>query len=190
MELSIQKRLAELTTRINDDSFLCRRGLGNEVSVWIFDYDPVEEMVVRQFVDDAVQKSRVPGSLRRIARFDLYDVAISMLEERGLTGRLSETEERRGSGFLLEAIKSVLSPEAYIEAMNAFLTDERIVFVTGVGRVWPWVRSHTILSNITGRLDKLPVILFFPGTFTGTGMKLFNALEGENYYRAFRIVPN
>lgn len=190
MEPSIEERLAELTSRINDDSFLCRRGLGNEVSVWIFDYDPVEEMVVRQFVDDAVKKSCVPGSLRRTARFDLYDVASSILEERGLTGRLSETEERRGPDFLLEAIKSVVTPEAYIGAMNAGLKDERIVFITGVGRVWPWVRSHTILSNITGRLDKLPVILFFPGTFTGTGMKLFNAFEGENYYRAFRIVPN
>ena len=52
------------------------------------------------------------------------------------------------------------------------------------------VRSHTILGNITGRLDELPVVLFFPGTYTGTGMKLFNVIEGENYYRAFQMVPN
>lgn len=190
MGLNIGQRLDELAARIGDDAFLTRRGLGNEVAVWIFDYDPADEMLVRWFVQGLVEKSRIPGSLRKIAKFDLYDMALSILQERGLLNRLAKTEERRGPEYLLEAIKSVLPPEAYVDAMNKALTDERIVFITGVGRVWPWIRSHTILGNITGRLDELPVVLFFPGTYSGTGMKLFNLVEGENYYRAFQMVPN
>jgi hypothetical protein len=190
MGLNIGQRLDELAARIGDDAFLTRRGLGNEVAVWIFDYDPADEMLVRRFVQGLVEKSRIPGSLRKIAKFDLYDMALSILQERGLLNRLAKTEERRGPEYLLEAIKSVLPPEAYVDVMNKALTDERIVFITGVGRVWPWIRSHTILGNITGRLDELPVVLFFPGTYSGTGMKLFNLVEGENYYRAFQMVPN
>ena len=190
MGLNIGQRLDELAARIGDDAFLMRRGLGNEVAVWIFDYDPADEMLVRRFVQGLVEKSRIPGSLRKIAKFDLYDMALSILQERGLLNRLAKTEERRGPEYLLEAIKSVLPPEAYVDVMNKALTDERIVFITGVGRVWPWIRSHTILGNITGRLDELPVVLFFPGTYSGTGMKLFNLVEGENYYRAFQMVPN
>lgn len=190
MWLNIGQRLDELAARIGDDAFLTRRGLGNEVAVWIFDYDPADEMLVRRFVQGLVEKSRIPGSLRKIAKFDLYDMALSILQERGLLNRLAKTEERRGPEYLLEAIKSVLPPEAYVDVMNKALTDERIVFITGVGRVWPWIRSHTILGNITGRLDELPVVLFFPGTYSGTGMKLFNLVEGENYYRAFQMVPN
>ena len=190
MSSSIGKRLDELAARLDDEAFLMKRGLGNEVAVWIFDYDPADEMLVRRFVKGLVRNSRIPGSLWRIAEFDLYDIALSIMKERGLLDRLAETEERRGPEYLLEAIKSVLPPETYVNAMNAALTDERIVFITGVGRVWPWVRSHTILGNITGRLDESPVVLFFPGTYTGTGMRLFNVMEGENYYRAFQMVPN
>jgi hypothetical protein len=190
MGSNIGPRLDELAARIDDDGFLLRRGLGNEVAVWIFDYDPADELIVRQFVNGLVQSSQFTGSLRKIARFDLYDIALSIMEERGVLDRLVEMERRRGPEYLLEAVKSVLPPEAYVNAMNAELTDERIVFITGVGRVWPWVRSHTILGNMTGRLDELPVVLFFPGTYTGTGMKLFNVIEGENYYRAFQMVPN
>jgi hypothetical protein len=190
MGLTIAQRLDELAARVDDDSFLTRRGLGNEAAVWIFDYHPAEEMFVRQFLEGLVDKSRFPGSQRKIAKFDLYDIALSILEERGLLDRLAETEERRGPEYLLEAIKSVLPPQAYVDAMNEALNDERTVFITGVGRVWPWIRSHTILGNLTGRLEELPVILFFPGTYSGTGMRLFNLVGGESYYRAFQMVPN
>ena len=39
MDSNIGLRLNELAARIDDDAFLLRRGLGNEVAVWIFDYD-------------------------------------------------------------------------------------------------------------------------------------------------------
>ena len=65
-------------------------------------------MVVRQFVSGLVQSSQFTGSLRKIARFDLYDIALSIMEERGVLDRLVEMEKRRGPEYLLEAVKSVL----------------------------------------------------------------------------------
>ena len=66
--------------------------------------------------------------------------------------------------------------------------DDDIVFLTGVGKVWPIIRSHTVLNNLHRALDKVPVVLFFPGTYDGGSLMLFNEIKDDNYYRAFQLV--
>ena len=65
--------------------------------------------------------------------------------------------------------------------------ENSIIFVTGVGKVYPLVRSHTVLNNLHQKLYKVPVIMFFPGEYTGQKLKLFNAVTDDNYYRAFPL---
>ena len=67
-------------------------------------------------------------------------------------------------------------------------TNDDIVFLTGVGKVWPIIRSHTVLNNLHRALDKVPVVLFFPGTYDGGSLMLFNEIKDDNYYRAFQLV--
>lgn len=62
MSAGTPERLDELALKLKDEAFLSRRGLGNEVSVWIFDYDPADEMLVRRFVRQQVERSQLPGS--------------------------------------------------------------------------------------------------------------------------------
>lgn len=190
MSYSIHKRLEDLSKRVNDESFLHRRRLGNEVAVWIFDYDPSDEMLVRRFTDNMVKRSRVPGSDRAIANFDLYQIALDIADSSGVLHNLAAFEEQHGPQFLQEAIKPIITPDSIIAYMNQSLEDEKTAFITGVGKVWPWVRSHTVLNNLGGCLDEIPVVLFFPGTFTGTGLRLFNIMPDSNYYRAFQLVPS
>jgi hypothetical protein len=38
-------------------------------------------------------------------------------------------------------------------------------------------------------LDKVPVVMFFPGAYDGHELKLFNTLKDDNYYRAFPLIP-
>jgi len=68
------------------------------------------------------------------------------------------------------------------------MQDHNVVFITGVGKVYPFVRSHTILNNLQEVLDKIPVILFFPGKYDGLSLQLFGRFKDDNYYRAFRLV--
>ena len=63
-----------------------------------------------------------------------------------------------------------------------------IVFLTGVGKAWPIIRSHTILNNLHRIVEKQPLIMFFPGTYDGGSLMLFNYLKDDNYYRAFQLI--
>ena len=36
--------------------------------------------------------------------------------------------------------------------------------------------------------NKVPMIIFYPGTYTEQELILFNKIHEANYYRAFRIV--
>ena len=47
---SIEERLDKVRELIQNDDFLCGRGLSNEVNIRIFCYEPEDEMAVRHFV--------------------------------------------------------------------------------------------------------------------------------------------
>ena len=63
-----------------------------------------------------------------------------------------------------------------------------VLFLTGIGKCHPIIASHNILNNLHQVLDTIPVVMFYPGTYSGQDLKLFGTMEGKNYYRAFRLV--
>ena len=67
-----------------------------------------------------------------------------------------------------------------------------IVFLSGVGEVFPYIRSHQILNNLQSVIKNVPMVMFFPGKYThslelGSSLDLFGKLHDDNYYRAFNI---
>jgi hypothetical protein len=62
-----------------------------------------------------------------------------------------------------------------------------IIIICGVGKAWPVIRSHTILNNLHKRIEKTPLIVFFPGTYD-LELRLFGEITDDNYYRAFRLI--
>ena len=66
--------------------------------------------------------------------------------------------------------------------------DRAVVFLTGVGKAFPFVRSHNILNNLHQVLDRVPVILFYPGRWNGQSLSLFGTIQDGNYYRAFPLI--
>ena len=67
-----------------------------------------------------------------------------------------------------------------------------VMFITGVGEVYPWIRSHTVLNNLQSTAKDQPTLMFFPGTYTqslekGASLDLFGRLHDDKYYRAFDI---
>ncbi len=189
---TIQERLAEILPKITDPSFRENKGMSNEVGYYIFDYDPEHEMIVRDhiaFIKDRVNKE---GSDLYIREFDLYEIVIAILEEKGYLQKNFEMEKRRGSAFVLNAtqktLRLTLNHDLVIQYMKERVQPNDIVFITGVGRVFPFIRSHTILNNIHRAVGRLPVVMFFPGKYNGQSLMLFNELKDDNYYRAFPLV--
>lgn len=184
----IMTRLDSLRRRLTDEAFLANRGLSNEVGLYVFAYPPNEEMAVRRFIDEIRRTDGEQGQCRMIV-YDLYAILLEICRERRILERIPQMEAQRGAEFMLKQIQRVAPPEAYVEHMK-YEDHHRgdVVIITGVGRVFPYMRSHNILNNLQHVFDDIPVILFYPGEYTGQTLTLFEKFMDDNYYRAFNLV--
>src|SRR5699024_1945620 len=99
--------------------------------------------------------------------------------------------QKQGKDFLYRALTTFARPEIFLDRIKNEIDDHNVIFITGVGQIYPFVRTHNILNNLQDILeDKMPVILFYPGQYSEQDLQLFNKLESENYYRAFRLIDN
>jgi hemoglobin-like flavoprotein len=185
---NLHKRLDKIIPKIREDKFLEGRGLGNEISFYVFDYPPEHELVVRDYIEHIKKEFSHEGSNRRIIEIDLYKTMIELAKEKRIFERIFQIEEKQGKEALFKAMVNFAKPEVFLQKIKEKVDDHNVVLITGVGKVYPFVRSHNILNNLQEVLDKIPVIMFFPGTYDGLSLKLFNRLKDDNYYRAFRFV--
>ena len=112
------------------------------------------------------------------------------MEERRVLQKAFALEASSGNAALYKSIKPMVRPEQIVDYIQKQLQgDERLIFLTGVGACYPILRSHTILNNLHPILDRTPLVMFFPGSYDGHELRLFNMLKDDNYYRAFPLVP-
>ena len=186
---SIEERLDAARARFLDDGFLHNRGLSNEAALHVFQYSPKDEMIVRAFVDTlqtSFDGQKVPC---RIIHFDLFDILLDILRERRILDRIPEMEQKRGGAFIQNQIKNVAKADTFIQHMQYGEHHPGDVLVmTGVGRVYPYMRSHHILNNIQAVFEDIPVVLFYPGKYDGQSLRLFDLFMDDHYYRAFNLI--
>lgn len=178
-------RLDSLRTLLQQPDFCANKGLSNEVGMYIFAYQPDEEMTIRHFLHILKEEQQT----KRIIIYDLYDILLSICQERRILDRIPTMELQRGSSFVMNQIQRVATPETYIEKMKYQPHQYGdVVMITGIGRVYPYMRSHNILNNLQHVFDDIPVVLFYPGEYTGQSLKLFHQFADDNYYRAFNLL--
>lgn len=185
---NLNARLDQIIPKIKEDKFIEGRGLGNEISFYVFDYEPQYELVVRDYIQNIKKEFSYDGTNRRIVEFDLYKMLIEITKEKRIFDRIFDMEERQGKDALFKAMTTFAKPEVFLEKIKEELDNHDVIFLTGIGKVYPFVRSHNILNNLQEVLDKTPVIMFFPGTYNGQSLQLFSKFTDDNYYRAFRLV--
>jgi hypothetical protein len=115
------------------------------------------------------------------------------LEKDNFLQLVLDLEKNEGKDILQDTLKTYAEPEYFLEKMKEEIDAKKnkkefVIFITGVGKVFPFLRSHMILNHIENILEHIPVILFFPGSFDGFSLKLFNKMKDENYYRAFPLI--
>ncbi|AUZ29458.1 DUF1788 domain-containing protein [Bacillus licheniformis] len=185
---NLNARLDQIIPKIKEDKFIEGRGLGNEISFYVFDYEPQNELVVRDYIKHIKKEFGYEGLNRRIIEFDLYKMLLEITKDKRIFERIFEMEERQGKDQLFKAMTTFAKPEVFLRKIKEQMGDYNVVFLTGIGKVYPFVRSHNILNNLQEVLDNVPVIMFFPGKYDGQSLQLFGKFKDDNYYRAFRLV--
>lgn len=192
MTLSLEERLNQILPRVTSRDFLDSKGLGNEIGFWIFDYPPDREMDVRDFLSGTVVPALGKQSPAiRCAVVDLLTLVTELLEERKLLDKAIAMQQTKGNDGALAALRSVLKEDKLAQKI-ADLHDIAaldLLVLTGVGAVYPMLRTHTLLSALHPIMGKTPLLMFFPGRYDGHSLRLFNTLAEDHYYRAFRLVP-
>ena len=190
----IHERLSEIKGVITEEAFRTNKGLGNEIGFHIFDYEPQYEMLVRDYIINLKKQVERDYEDIKIKEFDLYDIMLEVLDEKGYLQKNFQMEEKKGSEYVFKATEKTLrltsqkEDNKIVQYIIDRTEDDDIVFLTGVGKVWPIIRSHTVLNNLHRALDHVPVVLFFPGTYDGGSLMLFDEIKDDNYYRALQLV--
>lgn len=192
--LSQRERSEHLLKVISSDRFLKKQGLGNEVPFFICPYPPSEATEIEAMRGQLAKQLANRGVT--VLEVNLYDLAISLLEERGIWDEVLTVEPTVSKSELKELLQGVLDPESHlIPAIGERLRQNAydVLFLSGVGEVFPFIRSHTVLNNLQSTAKDKPTVMFFPGTYThglatGASLDLFGLLHDDKYYRAFNIL--
>ena len=190
-ERTLNDRFLELEDRMMSVQSLTKYGTANDMKFYIFDYNPQEELVIRKEVSKL--KSRNPN----IVEFDLYEMMLEIIDEQGYTEDVIAAEKDYDKQHLLsEIFQPILSVEEdeneFLDKFKSVQDDgTKIILITGVGKSYPVIRSHTILNNLQSIFKRNPVVMMYPGRYEtkkAMTLRLFDRLDDDNYYRAFPLV--
>lgn len=191
-ELSRQEE--HLFAVLSGERFLKMEGLSNEVPFFIYPYEPEHAL------DVAKAKKRVKNRLAskgvEVREINLYDLSVDVLKERGDWDEVLEVEPELDKVEFTEMLQSMLNPQQHLApAIRERLADGEfdIVFLTGIGEVFPYIRSHNVLNNLQSVVVGRPMLMFFPGRYEqsdtlGSSLVLFGRLKDDQYYRAKNIL--
>ena len=190
--MDLTARLDAMEAAIKKPSFRQSSGKANEVNYWIFDYPPEKELEVRERIEYMKNKNQEGTDEYQLVVFDLYDIIIDFLERKNFIDKCYDFEKQRGFGRIVKAVSNSMkvseNDSLVVQYIQEHTPENAIVFLTGVGKCYPLLRSHNVLNNLHQSYLRAPVVMFFPGTYNEQELILFNEIKDDNYYRAFRLV--
>ncbi|MDQ0156524.1 BREX protein BrxB domain-containing protein [Robertmurraya andreesenii] len=178
---STYERLKQMERRINEEGFTTPTGIGSEIPHFVFDYPAEDELIVRTYVEGVLKRTSL-----NIKEINLFLFLLSLFEDD--IEELIEISEEEGYSELVHALQTVLEDQdVVVEAFVDQVNDAEIVFITGVGNAHPLLRSSQLLKKLSNHAFRKPIILFYPGYFTGLELRLFGILQNEDQYQLSRI---
>lgn len=190
-ERPLLERFSAIESKLSDAHVLLDLGKANELPFFIFDYDPKYELLIRQEVE------KLKRNNLNIQEFDLFEIIVHLLKTEGYLETVKEYETQYDSDILLSQLfQPFLSLEEddnpVMRYINENVIDDgnHIVLITGVGKAYPIIRSHTILNKLQPVIKNNPLVMMYPGRYDLNNtmcLRLFDRLGDDNYYRAFPL---
>lgn len=187
----LHERLNKILPKVISDDFLCGRGIGNEIAFYIFDYPPEEELQVREHIRtllDHIPKQKHGMTVKHI---NLFDFVLDYLKQRKLLDKTIQMQREKGDEVLRKALAGPLHETKLANYFAEVIQPQQydLVILSGIGSVWPLLRSHALLNNLQPIMGNTPLVMFYPGRYDGQSLRLFGKIKNNNYYRAFKLVP-
>ena len=186
--------LEHLVKVISSKRFLNKEGIGNEVPFFICPYRIEKHVEMTKIIEQLMNQLARLGV--KALHLNIYDKALELLRSRGLLDKLLQGEKDLTKDQLKELLQNTLDVEQYLVPALKEQIDSgeyNVIFLTGIGEVFPYIRSHTVLYNLQSKAKEQPTVMFFPGDYKfsqekGAVLNLFGRLYDDNYYRAFNIL--
>ncbi|MFG9141408.1 MULTISPECIES: DUF1788 domain-containing protein [Alcaligenaceae] len=204
----LAKRFDHLREVIASPRFLQMRGLNNDLPFYICEFKASEAFDIqrmrRQLVNTlaGLQVECLQGRGVKVLEINLYDLTIDMLKARegssegsNLWDEILAAEPEVEKEALQELLQNVLDIKGHLIPQigeRLAQSDYDVLFLSGVGEVFPYIRSHNVLNNLQSTAKDKPTVMFFPGEYRhsleqGASLELFGLLHDDKYYRAFNI---
>ncbi len=188
----LSQRLDQMEEEIKKPTFRQNVGRANEVNYWVFDYPPEYELEVRERIKYMKNRNAKGGEPFELVVFDLYDIIIDFLQANDFMEECYKFEKKKGIDRITKAINNSMKinddDSFIVQHIRDNTPENAIVFLTGVGKCFPLLRSHKVLNNLHQSFLRAPVVMFFPGVYNEQELILFGEIKDDNYYRAFKLV--
>jgi hypothetical protein len=176
--------------------FLAMKGQANEVPIFIQTYEPKLEDLLRRMLDALGNRLRTNGIT--VMSLDLFELVLEELEENKILGRLLRDEAHFEKVEILETLQNYSDPKTHLipRLIRAIGEETKLTLITGPGRLFPFLRTHTILESLQPAMLRHPVVIFFPGSYEqapdgGSHLRLFGEIPipliNNPYYRATNL---
>jgi len=187
----LNERLNKILPTLTSQKFLSSSGLGNEIGFYIFDYPPEDERRIRVHITWLIEQLPKQQPDLRVKHINLFELVVGYLKSRNLLVPAMTMQRDKGDDALKQALAGPLhgTKLAMVFAKAAKPEEHDLILVSGVGSVWPLIRSHTLLNNLHRMVEHTPLVMFYPGNYDGQSLRLFGKLRNNNYYRAFQLIP-
>jgi hypothetical protein len=190
---TLSARFDHLLKRIGSQRFLRKEGLGNEVPFFICPFKATEATAMEKLEKQLANRLSQQGV--RVMLVNLYDLVHDIMAQEGDWEWYITNESSKDKDDLLESLQGILDTETVIVpeiARRMSAAEFDVLFINGVGEVFPYIRSHNVLNNLQKVAKDQPTVMFFPGEYThslekGASLDLFGRLHDDKYYRAFNI---
>ncbi len=190
-------RLNQILPRITTEAFLSSQGIGNEIACYIFDYRVRDELQVREHIQLMGSHLKSHHGGLRVLHLNLLEVVVAYLKQRGLFDKALKMHAAKGDAAVLRALKGPLAAEKLRDFIDTEYApaEHGLILLSGVGSVWPLLRVHNLLNCLHTVIGTTPLVMFYPGTFDGTTLRLFGHIASTStpgskpYYRGFILVP-
>ena len=176
--------------------FLAMKGQANEVPIFIQTYETKLEDSLRRMVDALVNRLRSAGIT--VKSLDLFELILEELEEHKILNGLLRDEAHFEKVEILETLQNYSDPKTHLipRLIRAIGDETQLTLITGPGRLFPFLRTHTILESLQPAMFRHPVVIFFPGSYEqapdgGSHLRLFGEIPipaiNNPYYRATNL---